>query len=95
MPMPLEAVVQFVTQLNVAVSSNVSAKELADNFKSNYTKQDIGQILQAIEIKKFIESIRACASTSQLELATGKGKRFLTTVWKILEEYTKEETLEK
>jgi hypothetical protein len=86
LPMEVEQLQQFLQQMNMALISGHTAPQLAESFLQTYPIDVIGQMVGAIDMPRFIGAIRQCAHTRDLVLASGKGRRFLSDTWEILQE---------
>jgi hypothetical protein len=81
LPMSPGDVKSFIEQMNLALTQGASSEALGQSFCANYPPDVIVQLLQTIDVKRLVESIRVCPATKDLPIASGKGKRFLSDTW--------------
>ena len=84
LPMNENDVKVFVMQLNWALENQGDASKLADAFLENYPPDVIRQLVNTLDMRRLIETIRSSPTTNHLTLASGKGRRFLADTWEIL-----------
>jgi hypothetical protein len=83
-PMSLDETRGFVTNLEQAHANGMPAEAVVDVFCNSFPMELISQIPKLIPVDKFIESVRTSPATKSFSLATGRGRRYLTDVWKVL-----------
>lgn len=80
-PLPVSEIQGLSATLIKACIEKIEPSALVDSFVSEHGIEVISIIPQAIDVTRFIESVRTDPATRSSILATGKGKRFLEDVW--------------
>lgn len=80
-PLPISEIQGLSTTLIKACVEKVEPSALVHSFVQEHGIEVISLIPQAIDVDRFIESVRSDPATRSSILATGKGKRYLEDVW--------------
>lgn len=86
MPMDLSESAMFIGHLEQAHAAEMPPAALVQLFCDRFPMEMVAQIPSLIPIDKFIETLRVCPVTKGRKISGGGGRRYLTDVWKLLNE---------